>query len=690
MQRFQFDQSPAWVLVCLLIAAAYAWWLYRPVTSWSKWLNRSLAAFRFIVVFLISLLLLGPVIRLVINESEAPQVVVLMDDSRSVLLADSARARGILADISLMRKNLEAGGYEVTVRGLSGNTDPVTFSGATSDIGGALRQVETDFDGRNLKSVVLISDGIFNSGISPAHSAPAVPVHTIGVGDTVQRKDVQIRFLEYNKVAYQGNRIPIRAEIAAFGVESGTCLVEITSKGKVVAREQRPFQTGRNFMVIDFQVEAAAPGLRRFDVSVAPVSGEVNLTNNRAIAVVEVIDGKKKILVVAPSPHPDLSAFRAVIEQNEHYEMVLHIPGVMEAAPDLLQPGAVDLMIAHQSPDVKGLTAALIQTFLKAKRPVLFVVGQQSDLRAISALPVPVTYERSGQWDEVFGIPSSGPTLFQLPENTGAVMSRMPPLVTPFGKFTAPADARVLLGQRIGNVVTERPLLFSVMRDEQRLGFLMGEGWWKWRLREHSLYDQSETTDAILQQLIQFLSTTDDKRKFRFFPLKSEFSESGPVVFEAQVFNDLYQPVYGLPVKVDIRPEDGSKQSYSMVPGPTSSRLSIALPEGVYQYSATLERDGRTEKDAGVFSVVSLQLESQDLTADFGLLRRIATTSGGKFFLSMPQDMAASIASGSAKAASRITSEETYRPLIDWAWLFALLVMLVSLEWFLRRYHGGY
>ena len=693
MQYFQFDESPVWVIICVLVAALGSWWLYRPVTQWGKNLNRTLAGVRFALILMLTLLLLGPVVRLILNREDAPQVVVLVDDSQSVRLADSAQTNRLLADLPTVRSELESQGFEVSVRGLSGDAVREDFSGTGSDLSGAIRQVETDFDGRNLSAIVLVSDGLFNSGLSPAHSTLGIPVHTLGIGDTVRRMDVQIRSLSYNKVVYQGNLFPLRVDVAGFGLTSGMCRVQVTSKGRVVAREQREFRPGRNFFMMDFQLKAEEPGLRRFEVSVEPVEGESNLQNNRASAMVEVVDGKKKILAVAAAPHPDLSAFRAILEKNEHYEFQIHIPGVVEAPAAMLQPGGQgpDVVIAHQAPDQQGRTSALVNQFLKSGKPMLLVIGQQSDLRALAGLPVPLTFERYGQWDEVFGIPVLPARIFQFPDEAGSVLNRLPPLSAPFGKFTAPADAQPILHQRIGSVNTERLLMFAVARNDQRLGFLTGEGWWRWRMRERVLYDDSKVTDELFLRLIQYLSTTDDKRRFRFFPVQQEFSDTGPVVFEAQIFNEVYQPEYGLPISVEVVSEEGVVQRYSMVPGPSASRLNVSLPEGVYRYTATIERAGRKEADAGSFSVAPLGLESRDLTADYGVLRQLSANSGGRFYSSvtdlrdrLPDDLAAD------PSPVRLSSEEVFRPLIDWPLIFFALLLLASLEWFLRRYHGGY
>jgi len=42
------------------------------------------------------------------------------------------------------------------------------------------------------------------------------------------------------------------------------------------------------------------------------------------------------------------------------------------------------------------------------------------------------------------------------------------------------------------------------------------------------------------------------------------------------------------------------------------------------------------------------------------------------------------------EATSVIHSEEKFDNLLNLKWVFFLLLALISAEWFLRKYHGGY
>ena len=693
MQRLIFEQSPFLVLICLVVAIGSAYFLYRQKHSWGIWTNRLLFLFRATLIFFICFLLLGPIIKLIINNEEKPEIVFLIDDSRSVReTVDSVKIQAIMNQLNQIAGHLEEEAYDVTMRGLA-NESFNSFTTPTSDINSALHRVEADYDGRNLASVVLLSDGIYNTGVSPLYSIFKTPIHTIGIGDTIQKRDIVLHTVRYNKVAYQGNKFPVRAEVLAHAMPDQEIPVTIYKNGKAIATERKPSGIS-SLLVYDFTIDADKAGIQRFDIVAQVSPSETNPKNNATSVFVEVIEGKKKILVVAPAPHPDIKALRSVIEKNPNYELTLHMPGVKDAEPDLMRPEKVDLVIFHQAPDNKGSTLQLVKQFTTAGTPTFMILGQQSNLRLLPSLGIDLTFESAGQWDEVFGIPADDFSTFDLPENLNNSLARYPPLITPFGKFGFPPDAKTVLQQRIGSVPTNRPLLWyadlpTARNGTSRFALLAGEGIWRWRLKEYDLSETTVTFDSFFSKLIQFLSSKEDKRKFRCFPVKQQFNDTEYVVFESQIFNEVFEPQFGSMVSIDVVDEKGAASKFTYTPTENRPRYQFGLPAGVYKYSAWIERDGKRETDGGQFSVTPLQVESQNLTADFQLLRTLSSNTGGNFFTANTLTTLETRLKNQ-KAPTIVHSDETFHPLIDLKSLFIAIMILVSTEWFFRKYLGSY
>jgi hypothetical protein len=113
------------------------------------------------------------------------------------------------------------------------------------------------------------------------------------------------------------------------------------------------------------------------------------------------------------------------------------------------------------------------------------------------------------------------------------------------------------------------------------------------------------------------------------------------------------------------------------------------LKEGVYRYRSRTQINGKTEEVRGEFAVEQRQAELQNLTADFDLLRKLSAQTGGRFF---PASAVGNLQQllQQTEANTVIHSEENYESVINLKWVFWILLILVSSEWFLRKYFGSY
>ncbi len=689
MQRLLFESSPAFIIICMATGVGYGFLLYKAKHPWSKLTNQALFGLRVALVTFLAVLLLGPILKLTSNILEKPAFVFLVDNSLSIKEAvDSLQRKNLKDELNAVKKKLTDDGFEITQRNLSNEeSENVLYTNGSSNLSGAMRELTADYEGKNLAGIVLVSDGIYNSGSSPLYNLLRIPIYTVGVGDTAERVDLVLKNLAYNKIAYQGNRFPLKVEALVKGMQNQDISVSVFRSGKLIDRQQR--NSGSKQLVdFDFQLEASEKGIQRYDIAIERFPQERNQVNNRASAFIEVVEGKKKIVVIAPAPHPDIKVVRSVIEKNSNYEFILHIPGIKEATTSQLDEA--DLAIFQQVTDMDGKTSALYSKYYKNNTALLVMIGPKTNLRQLVSNGIPIIFENVGQWDDVTPLINSQFRDFSFGENINGIFARYPPASVPFGKFTYPPHAHVLLYQRIGSVATERPLVLSVDENNRKLGIILGDGLWRWRLNEFSETEKTESFDEVFGKLIQYLSTKEDKRKFRSFPIQNEFTDAEAVVFESQVYNDLFEQVYGNKIDIELRDEKDRVTRYDYVTGSGSSRYRIgSLKEGVYRYKSTTLIAGKPEEVRGEFLVMAQMIESQNLTADFGLLRKLAVQTGGKFYQAknvakLDEDIR------QTKVNSLIHSEESFNSLINLKWVFFLLLLLVSTEWFVRKYSGGY
>jgi hypothetical protein len=691
-QRIILESSPAYILVCLALALGSAFLMYQIKSPWPKTWNRILFGLRVVLAFFLMFLLLGPIVKQVNNLFEKPLLVFLYDTSSSMQEGmDSTSIRKISYELSEAIKNANEKGFDTKVNNLDGDEGSLQkLNGSTSDLSGGLKKITNQYEGRKIHAVVLVSDGIYNQGVSPLYASYSFPVYTLGLGDTLQRTDIAIKNLMYNKIAYQGNKFPVRVELMIKNLPNQSIAVSLSQSGKLLDKQTKN-SSGDQLLVYDFQPQANEQGIQKLDVQVEIKNGEYNTRNNQASVFIEVVDGKKKILFVSAAPHPDSKALREVVDKNSNYEFLLHIPGVTEQQASVPQPDQVDLVIFHQAPDLRGKTKELFQKFVASKTSMLLILGQQSDLQTLAKQNMPIRFEASPRdFDDVIPVVNPVFSNFSISPEANSALENYPPVSVHFGKIKISPTAKPILYQRVGNIATEKMLLGVDEKDDRKIGFMLGEGLWRWRLNEFDRNENTNAFDEIFGKLIQYLSTTDDKRKFKSYPVQQEFSDTQPIVFESQVYNDLFEPVYGNIVDIELVDEKGKKTNYNYTLSLGNERYTIgALKEGVYKYKAKTSINQKNEEVRGEFAVVARKAELQNLTADFGLLRKLSANTGGKFYTSsqanaLQEDLT------SIEAKQIIHTEETYNSIINLRWVFALLLLLASVEWFTRRYFGGY
>lgn len=694
MKRILFESAPEFIVLCLITALAYAAIQYYRTKKqpWGKALNWALFTIRAVVTFFVAFLLLGPIVKQINNLFEKPQFIFVVDNSASVKAGtDTVTLNNVETRIKETSEQLTAKGYDVSMYDLQGENDgKIAYNASSSDIQGVLRKITNRYEGQNIGGVVLISDGIYNTGLSPLYGTYNYPIHSIGVGDTTQRMDISIKNIAYNKIAYQGNKFPLRTEVQLKNLEAQNITVSLFKKGKLLEKQTKK-STNDGLLTFDFQPLAEEQGIQKLDILVDVKQGEQNIRNNRASVFIEVIEGRKKILLVAPSPHPDIKALREVIEKNSNYEFLLHIPGVSEQQASDLRTDKIDLAIFHQSPDSRNRTTALFQSFVNSKSSLMLILGQQTDVQQLSRQNMPVRFESVPRdFDEVTPMVNPLFASFSLTTDATAIIADYPPVFVHFGKTTVAQTATPLLFQRVGSVTTDKPLLAIDVTDSRKIAVMLGEGLWRWKLNEYGRTENTLAFDELFGKLIQFLSTSEDKRKFRSYPLKQEFSDTEPVIFESQVYNDIFEPVYGNKIEIFITDESGQRTDYTYVTSPGNIRYQIGgLKEGVYRYRSRTVINNETEEVKGEFAVVEQQAELQNLTADFDLLKKLSKNTGGNFYPSSQlEKLKADLKQTEAK--SIIHTEETYDSVINLKWVFFLLLLLISAEWFLRKYHGSY
>ncbi len=698
MDNITFQYPTYYLLFCLLAGLAYALLLYfRDDTFKEKasWLNWLLGAARFLAVTTIATLLLSPLLKSVISETKKPVVILAQDVSESVGTAlDSTQRDGYRAEFEQMRDNLSEK-YEVKTYSFGNEVREgidFDFTDKVSNISDMLGSLYDLYSNQNLGAVVLATDGIYNEGSNPIYASTKLtaPVYTVALGDTTAQKDLVLKRVFHNKIAYLGDRFSIQIDLAATNATAQATNLTVSKivGGKANRLQQIPITINKNdfFTTKEIVLDADAAGVQRYRVSVSPVAGEVTTQNNYKDIFVDVLDARQKILLLADSPHPDISAIKQSIQSNKNYQVTTGY--ARNFAGNLAD---FDFVVLHQLPSAKHDIAGIMNKLNERKTPRLFIVGTQTTLAGLNKYQDLLNISGNGsQTNEVQAAIDPTFSLFTLGDNVRNNLRTFAPLTAPFGEYRAGASGSVLLKQRIGKVDTDYPLLIIGEDRGVKTGVLAAEGLWKWRLFDYLQYQNHDITEEVIAKTVQYLTLKEDKRKFRVTAAKNIFNENEPLIFDAELYNNNYELINEPDAGLTVKDADG--RDYNFTFNKTSNAYTLnagILPTGSYSYTGKVFSNGENLTYNGQFSVQPVQLEAFQTTADHGSLRLLSEEYGGELYY--PNQLAALSASLSAKDIKPILYQTNKtRSVINLKWIFFLVLGLLVFEWFMRRYHGGY
>jgi len=694
-------QYPAWfLLLCVALGLIYAIALYfrdRSFVDASKGQRRLvslMSIFRFLSATAIATLLLSPLIKNEITETQKPYIVILEDDSESV------RTGFAEGDSSNYRQGIDALAARLEE---SNNVERLTFSSGlkskeqpdyqekVTNLSQTLAELYDRYSYQNVGAIILASDGIYNEGSNPIYSNLKLeaPLYTVALGDTTPTRDLKLDRVLHNRIAYQGDKFTIRVDYSATNCKDKSTVLTVYNArtgGKLFA-EKINIKSERFFNSKEIILDAAEEGMQQYRISLSEAEGEITTANNTQSIYVEVLEGRQKVLILANSPHPDLSAFKKSIENGRNYEAEIKFIQDQD-----LNTAQYDLLILHGLPSGKQSASSVIDKAKSSKTPIWFVLTSQSNLGAFNQSQDLVDVAGSGSsLNAVKAITLSDFNLFTIDPNVLQTIESLPPLTSPYGKYTAAPTAQVLIQQEVSDVETDYPLLCLEQSSDYKTAVLSGEGFWRWRMYDYREDKNFETTDELVSKMIQYLVVKNDKRQFRSNVAKNLYNENEQIAFDAELYNDSYELINDPDARLKVKDEEGKEYDYTFSKTSNAYNLDAGiLPVGNYTFTGSTVYNGKKLNSSGRFSIKELQLEAMQRTANHQLLFSLSDKYNGKMVnIGGLPALSEEIATSDAVKPVLYSSFKN-REVINLKWLFFLLVGLLAAEWFVRKYCGGY
>ena len=703
--------------VLVLSAIAVSVFVYRTTVPPVGGVRRVLlAALRGSVLAILVFLISEPVLRLVFSSERPPSVALLLDNTRSMQLSDGGNVRGRTLDSLLGPRLLDplsrTGDVSVYTfgAGLRPFPDPgedfPAYNEEVTDISGALQELARERDRNPLDAVVLISDGVHTAGRNPLYAADrlGLPLITVGIGDSTEQRDLVLSRVLANELVYEGVPSPVDLTIRSTGFGGERVRVSLHEGGTELTAGDLLLQEGTREYTMRLEYVPGAEGNRKLTASVSRLKGELTEENNAELFYVRVLRSKIRILLLAGAPTPDATVLRFTLDEDERFSTRLFTArrgggwyGGSFASTELDSADCI-VLVGFPSNDVPAsFMEQLRRSVLERDLPLLFIGGaglNGNTLRLLGDV-LPFTLDLQSSLERLSAVvPVADQKAHPLLSPEGAEAWRdweqLPPIFTTMSVVSPRSGSSILATLSAVGTASPSPFLLIRRSGGQASAALMGYGLWRWRLMGQGSANTADFYARFFSTAIVWLTSREETRPVRVRPSRKFTRQGEAVVFSGQVYDALRRPVDNARVSVTLRQE---QQSYRTDLRPVGSGRYegevYGLVEGAAGYEATAVLDGvELGADSGEVTVGGTTVEYQNTRMEPSVLRELAVVTGGRFLLAGEIDSLSAVLTSLPSYRSRTELLQESRALWDWPIMMMTLVLLLALEWIIRKRSG--
>ncbi|MBT7789794.1 MAG: VWA domain-containing protein [Calditrichaeota bacterium] len=544
-------------------------------------------------------------------------------------------------------------------------------------------------------ALIMISDGVHNSGPDPIRLARTArtAIYTIGVGSSEKYRDIMLLNVSANPVVYQGSTNPVEIGFRCIGAAGKSLTIAIkNSNGKLIVRKQltvtSDYYEGTEF----FDIVINQPGKRRFQVEISTIENELTTDNNHRSFYMNVLASKMRVLLMSGPPDNGLGDIVRKLSNDDHIELIQRTSrsgSFYEGDwPDTDMLGKVDVVILHHFP-IKSTNSNKLKEFAEAVKeselPLGFFDGGTIDYNKLklfeSILPVTVRkYPKPRVEGQV--IPNQRHAIIADPEeiNFSAEWLGLPPLKYNPDRFDFGKHVNVLAEFHTLELLDRFPAIVVSETGGVKSVAILGNDLWRWGLV--STVDEG-VIGPLLSRLVRWLAVRKAGKRVELTFDKELFSNQESVAFSVSVFNENYFPLEDALVSAVISKSD-TVGGETLLTGIGAGRYrGIFQPygEGEYQIKASASLDGlNLGEDIGRITVEPFNIELLDAKLNEQLLKSVAEFSGGAYFQSSQVDSLFDSLDLPLTEREEITRWQLWGR----GWILAIIVGLLTIEWFIR------
>ncbi|MCX6173257.1 MAG: hypothetical protein NTZ27_00685 [Ignavibacteriales bacterium] len=697
--------NPWLILFLVLILSVFTFCVYKyTIPNVSTLLKTFLIILRSLIFILILIMIFEPVISVMLHSNVESKTLVFIDNSNSLAAKDSSKR---LEQVNSLIKKISGSSEIRSQLFLFGKKVDSVQDAGSSKLN--FREAQTNFSsvidlikkkGASVNSAVILSDGIINDGNDPTYQVEKLqlPIFTIGIGDSTEKKDILIYNVQYNSTIYAEKPTTIETAIKNIGFNGGNTRVSLYEENKLIeTKDILLSETGLN--KISFNYKPGSGGEKKLSISVSPLSGEVTTSNNSRVIFLNVLDTKLKVCLIAGSPSADVSAISKVITTDKNIQLKKIIQISANKFLNDVKISAIDsadvlfLIDFPASGSPQNLIDKTSSAVNNQNKPFFILLSNSVNIGRLKLLEnvLPFTIENNNT-EFIQVLPELNSDLysssFSTANNKKEIWNNLPPVSQAAVKIQIKPGSNTLVSSKVRNIPIANPLVVSRNLGKQRAFAILAGDIWKWQLQTAEKHP--EFFDNFINDIVKWLNLSSLQKQFSVSTDKKIYSPNEEVNFTAQLYDNTFSPIDTAQIELQISKGE-KKYDLALTPAGNGIYNAAFTPNehGDYLFSASSFLNGTKMKtDIVRFSVSETQIEKIDTRMRPAFLKSLAKSTGGEYYsIDNYSNLLDKLLGINRNPVKETGTKKEYNLWSDERVLI-VIIFLFAVEWFLRKRSG--
>ncbi len=661
----------AFVFAAILAVLIAALLYYRARPRLSRGRMILLFALRFVALYILLIILLSPVLHFINKRNNAPQILVLKDESLSMDIPREGQSKtDALAKPlkDLLQKYREAG-YEIHEYTFA---DGIDAERDNSLISKSLAQIGKKEDLSDMQAILLASDGWLRDEDFGIVTRLSIPIYALA--DTAQytNGDLVIRELQANPYAYRNESTVIRAKVLASDY-SGPAQAHLYLEQNRIG-SQKLNLVANNEEIVEFVYRFPGLGFYNYRVELEPLDQEQRLGNNVYPGAIEVLAEKEAIVVFSDAPGWDNKFVLDAIATNSRWQSASYQVrnGIAYRGEEMAKLSenerpAVIVILNNGNLRLEQPLRRYIESALDRGAGLLYqglALAEMADYLPLSRSNVLSPYQGFVQLN-------AAAEMYPMLSQLGLDQAKLPPLDYYYCNL---APGSELLG--VMNNPQKSPAIAIKMRGKSRALAFSFLNLWRWQMQSDS--------SAYQKMVVNILTWLSNKALGSYSAIyKSSYMQGEEVVLRLRAEDDIRSRDLDNNPRISIYNAEGKllEQDFMTRSGDEYRYESELNEVGNYRFEIREAENDKSSK--GNFAISPISVEDRDFDFNLPLLNYLSGESRGKL-ISIE-------AVGSHEPLPLRIEEEIlkreYNIYKQW-YIIALFILTFGLELFFRRRWG--